>query len=42
MVADALIYHPTVDRYLRYVATTGTLLPVPLQLTQLIPSRSRS
>ena len=24
MVADALIYHPTVTHYLKYVATTGT------------------
>ena len=23
MVADALIYHPTVDHYLRFVATAG-------------------
>ena len=23
MLADALIYHPTVAHYLRYVATTG-------------------
>lgn len=25
MVADALIYHPTVAHYLRFVATTGEL-----------------
>jgi hypothetical protein len=24
MVADAVIYHPTVAHYLKYVATTGT------------------
>jgi hypothetical protein len=24
MVADAVIYHPAVSHYLRYVATTGT------------------
>jgi hypothetical protein len=26
MVADALIYHPTVAHYLKFVATTGALL----------------
>jgi hypothetical protein len=26
MVADALIYHPTVSHYLKFVATTGTIL----------------
>jgi hypothetical protein len=26
MVADALIYHPTVAHYLKFVATTGTFL----------------
>jgi hypothetical protein len=26
MVADALIYHPTVSHYLKFVATTGTLI----------------
>jgi hypothetical protein len=25
MVADALIYHPTVSHYLKFVATTGTV-----------------
>lgn len=24
MVADALIYHPTVSHYLKFIATTGT------------------
>lgn len=27
MVADALVYHPTVSHYLRFVATTGRLAP---------------
>lgn len=33
MVADALVYHPAVTHYLRYVATTGRhpLPGVPLQ-----------
>lgn len=26
MVADAVIYHPTVAHYLKYVATTGTYI----------------
>lgn len=26
MVADALVYHPTVSHYLKFVATTGMLL----------------
>jgi hypothetical protein len=29
MVADALIYHPTVSHYLKFVATTG-VPPLPL------------
>ena len=29
MVADALIYHPTVSHYLKFVATTGTHLLFP-------------
>jgi len=29
MVADAVIYHPTVAHFLKYVATTGTPLSPP-------------
>lgn len=28
MVADAVVYHPAVAHYLRYVATTGKLVDV--------------
>jgi hypothetical protein len=28
MVADALVYHPTVSHYLKFVATTGTFLNI--------------
>jgi hypothetical protein len=31
MVADALIYHPTVAHYLKFVATTGMFLDASLQ-----------
>jgi hypothetical protein len=30
MVADALIYHPTVAHYLKFVATTGAFLSASL------------
>jgi hypothetical protein len=33
MVADAVIYHPAVSHYLRYVATTGTLVTLASTLT---------
>ena len=40
MVVDAVIYHPTVSHYLKYVATTGTYFQVhPIaRLPQLCPS----
>ena len=32
MVADALVYHPTVAHYLKFVATTGTFAGIALSL----------
>jgi hypothetical protein len=29
MVADALIYHPTVSHYLKFIATTGASCYIP-------------
>lgn len=40
MVADALVYHPTVAHYLRFVATTGKHAPLDL-LCPSCPSSSR-
>ena len=43
MVADALIYHPTVDHYLRFVATTGAGSSLPSEISALtFESRSWS
>lgn len=38
MVADALVYHPTISHYLKYVATTGTYL-TPQELSSRIYAR---
>ena len=36
MVADALIYHPSVSHYLRFAATTGTNADHPSQVVRLL------
>jgi len=34
MVADALVYHPTVSHYLKFVATTGKLRSFSMPMCQ--------
>jgi hypothetical protein len=36
MVADAIVKHPAVNHYLRYVATTGMSLPPDIQCPGLV------